>query len=121
MIIQGEYDPEDAKKNLRILMKAAHNITAIVCANPDISTGVYEELIKRGMKVPDDISLIDFGNASFFSSVDQKTEKIGKIATQILLDIIKGKNFSKKIIIEPELIIRKSCAKPKIKMKGYEL
>lgn len=115
LIIQGEYDPENAKKNLQILMKTAHDITAIICANPDISTGVYEELIKREMKVPDDVSLIDFGNVSFFSSVDQKTEKIGKIATQILLDIIKGENFSEKIIVDTELVIRKSCAKPKQK------
>ena len=121
LIIQGEYDPEDAKKNLRILMKTANDITAIICANPDISIGVYEELIKSGIKVPDDISLIDFGNASFFSSVDQKTEKIGKIATQILLDIIGGEKSSEKIIVDTELVIRKSCAKPKIKMKGYEL
>ncbi|MFH1904237.1 MAG: LacI family DNA-binding transcriptional regulator [bacterium] len=115
LIIQGEYDPEDAGKNMQILIKRDPDITAIICANPDISTGVYEELIKREIKVPDDISLIDFGNASFFSSVDQKTEKIGKIATQILLDIIKGENFSKKIIVDTELVIRKSCAKPKQK------
>ena len=110
LIIQGEYDPENAKKNLRILMKTAHDITAIICANPDISTGVYEELIKREIKVPDDISLIDFGNAGFFSSVDQKTEDIGKIATRTLFDIMKGEKSSEKIIIEPELIARNSTA-----------
>ena len=119
LIIQGEYDPEDAKKNLRILMKTANDITAIICANPDISTGVYEELIKRGLKVPDDISLIDFGNAGFFSSVDQKTEEIGRIAAQTLFNIMKGEKLSNKIIIEPELIVRDSTA-PKAKNKKGE-
>ena len=113
LIMQGEYEPEDAKKNLRILIKAANDITAIVCANPDISAGVYEELIKRGVKVPDDISLIDFGNAGFFSSVDQKTEKIGRIAAQTLFNIMKGEKSYEKIIVDTELVIRKSCSKPK--------
>ena len=67
------------------------------------------------MKVPDDISLIDFGNASFFSSVDQKTEEIGKIAARTLFSIMKGEKSSEKTIIEPELVIKKSCVNPKQK------
>ncbi len=108
LIIQGEYDSEDAKKNLRILMKTANDITAIVCANPDISTGVYEELIKKEIKVPADISLIDFGNTGFFTSVDQKTEEIGRIAVRTLFDIMKGEKSSEKIIVDTELIVRDS-------------
>ncbi|MBW3087197.1 LacI family DNA-binding transcriptional regulator [Bifidobacterium sp. 82T24] len=70
----------------------------LFCFNDRIARGAEEVLIRHGVRIPDDVALIGFDNWDDYlldtevpiTSVDNGTQKIGRISAQYLLDAIKG-------------------------------
>jgi len=96
-----------------------YNADAIFACNDEVAVGAYKALRELNLRVPEDISLVGYGNMevgqileSPLTTVDQQAEKIGESAAELLINKIKGKRkFSdiKKVKIDTKLIIRKSC------------
>jgi LacI family transcriptional regulator len=79
-----------------LLKKGKTNPYAIFANNDMAAVGTMLACRSMGMKVPEDIGIVGFSNWQFYSiiepgltSISQPGFKIGEIATQMLLDIIK--------------------------------
>jgi LacI family transcriptional regulator len=70
-----------------------------------------------GLQVPNDISVVGYDNTMLAEMVDpplttvnQQMRKMGYIATELLIKRIKGeRGVGEKIILDTELVIRKSA------------
>jgi LacI family transcriptional regulator len=90
---------------------------AIFCANDLLALGVLRELLQAGVKVPADVALIGYDDIEFsaaaavpLSSVRQPTYRLGRIATDLLLeecDDPEG-HAHQQIMFQPELVVRES-------------
>ncbi len=95
--------------------------TAIFAADDNIMLGAYDAIRERGLMVPDDISLIGYDDDTissevypYFSSVRQPGTEMGRKAVEILMQLIDKKfKGNTLVVLEPELVIRKSTAEPK--------
>ncbi len=85
-----------------------------------VALGVYMAANEVGLKIPDDIDVICFGNAKIqkflsppLSCVDQPTSLISKNAMEILFENVNNKDsfIPKQTVIDTELIIRGTCIK----------
>lgn len=83
-----------------------------------VALGVYTAVKELGLRIPDDIDLICFGNAKIqeflcppLSCVDQPTTLLSQNAMDILFENINNQeDFKpKKIVIDTELILRGTC------------
>ena len=93
--------------------------TAIFAGNDDMALGVFEAAFDLGMRVPGDVALVGFNNVETtalrtieITTISQHKEKIGSLAAQRLLEKIEGTADSTgplHLLLEPDLIIRKSC------------
>jgi LacI family transcriptional regulator len=91
---------------------------AVIVVSDLMAIGVIEAFEEKGVKVPDNISLIGFDNL-FASSctrpklttVGQDPVGMGREAIRWVYDKIKGKGLDSQRLLEPELIIRNSCRK----------
>ena len=109
---------EEMKLAIRELIQLHTGIDAIVFSTHYLTALGLRELKKNNITVPDDIAIVSFDELSAFdlveppiTSIIQPVNKIGDNAVEILLHSIANKNsvVNKKIILETELIIRKSC------------
>jgi LacI family transcriptional regulator len=100
--------------------------SAIFAANDYMALGVYEAIVDGGLKVAEEIALVGFNDIEFTSmrgieltTIGQKKYEMGAVAVKSLVERIEGKNvgLSREIILEPELIIRKTCG---FYLKGYQ-
>ena len=90
---------------------------AIFCANDLLALGVLRVLVQAGLKVPGDVALIGYDDIEFsaaaavpLSSVRQPTYKLGRIATELLLeecDDPEG-HAHQQVMFQPELVVRES-------------
>ncbi|MCJ7689786.1 MAG: substrate-binding domain-containing protein [Clostridiaceae bacterium] len=96
-----------------------HNIkpTAIFATDDIKAIGVYKAVMYMGLKIPDDISIIGHNNYAIatiikpnLTTIDVPIYQLGKIATEILFNLIEGKETKKRTILKTELIIRESCS-----------
>jgi len=90
--------------------------TAFFTASDQIAYGSIRALIEKGFNVPKDFSVIGYGNIDIsaniypeLTTVDQFPYKTGKMAAKKIINILEKEGLDqKKILIEPELVIRKS-------------
>ena len=94
--------------------------TALFVANNEMMAGALSALQKRGVKVPEDISLISFDDVRWAKYVDppltiiaQPTEQIGTLAAELLFERLAGRSERVSRRLEPTLVVRGSCAAPK--------
>jgi len=87
-----------------------------------VALGVYTAAAEVGMKIPDDIDLICFGNSSVsrfikpeLSYVNQPTDALGKTAVELVLEhISEYESYKpKRIQIPTNLVLRETCVKKK--------
>jgi LacI family transcriptional regulator len=95
---------------------------AIFTTSDSLTTGCLKTLIRRGIKVPDDIAVVGFSNTELaelmnppLTLVRQPANEMGRAATELLLQIIESKrpikDFEKRVLT-PELQIRSSTLPP---------
>lgn len=123
LIEVGDYTTETAVTCARNLLSIPDRPTAIFAANDMSAIGVYQAAREFGLRIPGDLSVIGFDNlreVSFLdpplTTVDQLIEKMGTIATEMLVKLVKGeplpidpvekRNLYK---IPAQLVIRDSC------------
>jgi LacI family transcriptional regulator len=101
--------------------------TAIFATNDYMALGTYQAIVEEGIKVPEEIALIGFNDIEFTSmkgieltTIGQKKYEMGALAVKTLVERIEGGKAGppKEIILEPELIIRKTCG---FHLKGYPM
>ncbi len=88
---------------------------AIVCVNDSVALGVYNACKKHNIKIPDDISVVGFGDVKAsnlvqpaLSTVKLNLQEASFSAVENLIDLINNKPVSKNTIIDGEIIFRES-------------
>jgi LacI family transcriptional regulator len=85
--------------------------------------GAMDAVRSRGLRVPEDISLVGFDDIPqaalvhpALTTVRQPLEQMGRVATQMLLDLLKNPEQTiYRLELPTELVIRGSTAAPKIR------
>jgi len=90
----------------------------VFAVNDDVAYGAIRALQSRGLRVPDDVSVVGFDNqdtARFFlpplTTVAQPMREIGQQAASLLLERIhKGRSIpQQQVLLAPHLVVRQSC------------
>lgn len=114
LVYEGNYDRESGMAAVEVLLEK--EITAIFCFNDMSAYGAYKGLRKKGIAVPDEISLVGYDNIFFseildvpLTSINQPVYDMGVEAVQQLIaEIDSGSNTKKCITFQPKLIVRES-------------
>lgn len=92
--------------------------SAIICATDNIALACFKEINERGIKIPDDVSLIGFGGYEIsdlvtpsLTSIRFENEEAGCLAGRTIIDLIQGEEVPAKQHIPYVLIEGKSVKK----------
>lgn len=112
----GHFEHSLARSQTHELLNLPQRPTAIFCANDSMAFGAYEAIQQRGLRIPEDISIVGFDDVPSaaqvhppLTTVRQPLHDMGEQATQTLLNAFKAaKPRPRKIILPAELIVRES-------------
>jgi len=98
----------------------------VFAANDLSAIGVLKAVAEVGLLVPGDISVVGFDDLSMSSftipaltTIRQPAREIAERGTRILFDMIEGKRVRRRrILIEPELVVRESTARPRARPRA---
>ncbi len=101
-------------------LAAEPGLTAVFCANDTMALGVVRALAERGLRVPEDVSIVGFDDvpeAGFYlpplTTVRQDFGEVGRQALSTLVDRMSGAiPAGHRVRVAPELIVRASAAGP---------
>lgn len=120
LIVFTASDASRARSAARDLLDAHPDVTAILAVNNIMTQGAFEELQRRGSRVPDDISLVGYDDVPWMSlvrpavtTVDQHAEEIGRCSADLLVsrlvDRLGGQAVS--VLVAPTLVFRASVSR----------
>ena len=102
-------------------MPADERPTAVFCANDLLALGLLQEVVRRGLRVPDDLALVGYDDIDYaaaavvpLSSVRQPRDQLGRAAAQMLFEEIRDgdEHRHRQVVFEPELVVRESSGRP---------
>ncbi len=117
LVTEGDYDQASGYRAMRKLLALQKRPTALFAANDNMAHGALMAIRDARLKVPEDIAVIGFDDLHIASlstprltTMRQPLYQLGKAAVSLLSERISDvKAKPRKIIIEPDLIVRESC------------
>jgi len=117
MVGIGNFTSKSGYQAAQNLLSLKEPPTAIFVASDVVAFGVMDAIKKRGLRIPEDIALVGFDNVNLSEYVDPSLTTInlpaydiGMNAANLLINIIEGeRKENRKIILDANMIIRKSC------------
>jgi len=120
-VLHGKFNFGGGAELTRKLLDEHPDITAIFAANDVMAFGVVRAALDRGLRIPEDLSLIGFDNIEFsgivhppLTTIHQPKYEMGYAAVEILLRLAreKAKQTPEHRLLGVEIMERQSCREP---------
>ncbi len=113
----GSFTPASGYNLMKEILNTGKYPTAFFIANDSMAIGAYKAITERGLKIPDDISIIGFNDISTaqyivppLTTVKIYTDFMSETAVELILDRIKNEDkICKRVVLPTKLVIRDSC------------
>jgi LacI family transcriptional regulator len=114
LIIEGHFDGNSGVMAIQNLLNNGKSFSAIFASNDMMAYGAKLALFRRGLRVPEDISLIGFDDqaeSAFvtppLTTVRQPARELGQAAADALLKLIAGADYELPIL-PTQIVVRES-------------
>jgi LacI family transcriptional regulator len=119
-MIEGDYSEKSGYDTFMKLYREKNLPDLILAVTYPVALGIYSAAKEVGLKIPDDIDLICFGNSEVqnflsppLSCVNQSTEQLAAKSIELLLQNIDNVDGfeAKNLVIDTDIILRGTCIK----------
>jgi LacI family transcriptional regulator, galactose operon repressor len=119
LVFQAGSTIEDGTKAALQMLNESCNATAVQAVSDLVAIGCAETLLAQGLKIPEDISIVGFGNiltTEYFripmTTIRQPKFRLGIAAMETMMNLLRGARVQP-ARLAAELVERKSTAPPK--------
>jgi LacI family transcriptional regulator, galactose operon repressor len=117
LIVDGDYTESSGLMAVEMLLMRGQVFSAIFTANDQMALGVRLGLYRRGIRVPQDISIVGFDDQSStaystppLTTVHFPAMEMGNVAGKTILQLIKGEEYTLPVF-QANLTVRESVAR----------
>ena len=115
LIVYTDYTPESSGEAVKRLLEVHAELDAIFFCSDLMAVAGMEALRQRGLRVPDDISVIGYDDIPLathcnppLTTVRQEIGQGGRLMVQKLLELIEGQEVHS-VTVPTKLVVRQSC------------
>jgi len=123
--VDASFSRSEGYRAMKQIFAATEYPTAVFCGSDEQAYGAAKAILERGLRIPEDISLMGFDDDVSFEADDevypklttmkQPMYRIGEEAAKLLIRKIKEPEIgNRRIYMYTEMVIRESCAPPKV-------
>jgi LacI family transcriptional regulator len=119
LVRQGDFYHESGFQGAAALLDLPDPPTAIFAASDQMAFGVYEAVRQRGLRIPDDVSVVGFDDlpearwaSPPLTTVRQPLAEMGMLAARTVLRLAQGEDIeSPRVELATNLVVRDSSAR----------
>jgi LacI family repressor for deo operon, udp, cdd, tsx, nupC, and nupG len=112
---RGGFTVDDGRVGMDRLLAAPEPPTAVFAIADEMAVGAWETARRRGLRVPDDVSIVGFDDHEMaaplaLTTVRQPVADIGAAAARLLVDGLAGPVAPGHVVLPTELVVRGTTA-----------
>ncbi len=116
VVVSGAYTEDSGAAGVERILAAGPPPTAVFAANDITAVGALHALEDRGLRVPEDVSLVGYDNTAIarlrhidLTTVDQPKQEMAGHAVRLLVERLdEGRTSTEHIVVDPTLVVRGS-------------
>jgi len=120
VVINGDFSIASGTTAASRLLARRPTPTAVFCFNDEMALGVLDTARRRGIRVPEDLSVVGFDDIRFarymdppLTTITQPMREIGEGCVRLLLEILSGRSLAPESVTLPhQLTVRSTTAPP---------
>ncbi len=114
----GHFDVAGGRASTHRLLDRSPDVTAVFAASDEMAMGAILALQDRGLRAPDDVSVIgvdghDLGELVGLTTMSQPADEQGAVAARLVLDMIAGGTPPADVVYPTVLVRRTSTGPPR--------
>lgn len=116
LVYYGDWSLESGHAGFKALVQGPDRPTAIFFSNDQMAIGAIKAARDLNLRIPADISITGFDDIKYASFIEpplttvrQNIGLVGEAVAELILETIREGGSDRKIVLEPELVIRDSC------------
>ena len=86
------------------IMPILNDCTAVICYNDEIASRLINHLVKSGVNIPEDISVVSFDNSQYselsiprITSLSHGIQNIGRISAKLIIKLLNGEKCGNEV------------------------
>ena len=115
-VVESDFSKTDGFRLMGELLDMPDPPSGVICINDNVTPGALHQIYNRGLKIPDDISVVAIGSSDILelfepplTTIKTPVIQVGQTAAHVLIQLIEtGHCAEQKVGIPAELIIRDS-------------
>jgi LacI family transcriptional regulator len=115
LVAEGDFTEQGGYSAMKSLLKESP--TAVFVASDTMAFGAARAIRDSGLSIPQDVAVVGFDDLPVSSvmnppltTIRQPIERLGYMATEVLVDIMQGKSEQpQRLMLPTELVVRQSC------------
>ena len=115
----GDFSVEAGIRAVESLLAKQQRFTAVFCSNDEMAIGALRAIKAKGLRVPEDMSVIGFDDIRFarytdppLTTIAQPKDELGREAMNMLIELLSGEDVPpRKRILTTQLVVRGSTAR----------
>ncbi|MCJ8014561.1 LacI family transcriptional regulator [Paenibacillus sp. KQZ6P-2] len=114
-VAYGDFGLESGRKAIEKLLAEAPPFTALFAASDEMAIGAMGVALERGIRIPDDISIIGYDDLSIsrmiyppLTTIHQPLTAMGRLASEKLIALIEDSSEVSSTIVNHQLVERKT-------------
>ena len=121
LVIEADFEVTGGRSAGRRLLDLSEPPTAIFAFNDLLAIGAIQAGIERGLRVPDDVSVVGFDDtieaelvSPGLTTVHQPLDEMGRLGFELVLRLLSGEAIrTRRIEVATHLVVRGSTAPPR--------
>lgn len=120
-VVHGGITETEGAEGMRMLLQSEEQPTAVVAFNDNSATGVLDHLVRRGIDVPADVSVVGYDDSRLariahiqLTSVSQDVSALADAAVKSAFGRIAG-GAATEVVLAPSLVKRGTVAPPPVR------
>ena len=112
----GDFSIEAGERAVEMFLTQGRSFSAVFCSNDEMAIGAMRALISRGLRIPEDVSVVGFDDIRYsrytsppLTTVSQPKNALGREAMTMLIEILNDPEVpTRKRVLSAELVVRGS-------------
>jgi LacI family transcriptional regulator len=116
LVVESGYLEANGRRGMEHLLALRRPPTAVFAVTDVVAMGAHAAVLERGLRIPDDVAIVGYNDIPLASrlappltTLRVPARDFGRFSAEMLLDQVRsGRSTHRRVVLQPELIVRGS-------------